>query len=214
MALEWDESGIQGMKRWLGRIWQLVVANTKQEDDVDVASSAETEVNLDEVLRDTILQVTADLDHRHAFNTAIAALMTLSNVLRRSARSREEWKTARDALLVMIAPLAPHIADQAWFVLYNSSVFEQKWPEAQAATTTTTTVQDASATREVVTILVNGKKRGVLELESKLMQDENKEALLGIVRVSQMGQKWLQNAQVSQVIVVAKQKMINFVIAK
>jgi leucyl-tRNA synthetase len=197
MALEWDESGIQGMRRWLGRLWQLVASDETSAEETDLEGARS----------DAIRQVTDDLEHRHAFNTAIAALMTLSNVLRRSKRSSLHWKEARDELFIMLAPLAPHIADEAWQTLHGKSVFEEKWPNSAALSTLAKS--EAPGDRVTVSVLVNGKKRATLQIDHALLSSSD--LLLQHVQASPVGAKWLSGARVAQVVVVAKQNMVNIV---
>ena len=207
MALEWDESGIQGMRRWLGRLWQLV--------DKNDPSGVGEESSLGPAMHDTIKQVTEDLDKRHAFNTAIAALMTLSNALRKSKRSAPLWAEARDALFIMLAPLAPHIADEAWHVMHNgTSVFGQKWPDQLEVMSVGASARGMTSQMVAVNVMVNGKKRGSVELETKWMQEGATESILQCVKLSAVGEKWLSDASITQTIVVAKQNMVNIVTGK
>jgi leucyl-tRNA synthetase len=202
MALEWDESGIQGMRRWLGRLWQLVASSDSE--------GAVEDGGLHQAMKDAVKQVTEDLEHRHAFNTAIAALMTLSNSLRKATRSSPHWSEARDALFVMLAPLAPHIADEAFFVMHGSSVFDSKWPIVTNATSSSSVQTKFVA----VSVLVNGKKRATLDLESDWMQHARAEPILNHIRKSSVGGKWIGTAKVTNVVIVAKQNMVNLVTDK
>ncbi len=205
MALEWDESGIQGMKRWLGRLWQLVETGVTAEE----AAGATVSKELDDGLREAVVQVTADLEQRFAFNTAIAALMTLSNVLRKlSPQSARGWSDARDALFIMMSPLAPHVADEAWHVLHGGqSVFSQSWPVAQKGET----VAEA-AEAVTVTVLVDGKKRAALEMSSEVWNGGDKEAIMRLARLAVP--KFLPAATEVQMVVVARSKMVNLVTSK
>ncbi len=212
MALEWDESGIQGMRRWLLRLWQL--AETKVEATAEQSAATG---ELDECLRETIAQVTADLEHRHSFNTAIAALMTLSNVLRRlePQASSRSWAAARDALFVMLSPLAPHMADEAWLLMHPvTSVFAEKWPRVDAAAE----ARWASAAPEAeelvpVTLLVDGRKRSSVNMAAALLHGGDKDKILQQTRGA-VEDKWLRGATVANIVVVPKQRIINLVTKK
>lgn len=208
MALEWDESGIQGMRRWLQRLWQLVAAN----EETDAGGRGGEEHDLKRATYEAVLQVTGDLEQRYAFNTAIAALMSLSNSLRRSnRRTAAHWNEARDALFIMLAPLAPHIADEAWITLHGKSVFSEAWPTV--SNETSSGKQQQQAERVSVSVLVNGKKRASIEMESEWLATANNDAILKCVRASPVGEKWLAvGGDVSQVIVVAKQNLVNLVV--
>ena len=213
MALEWDESGIQGMKRWLGRLWYLLSTPL----DCDAKSKSKKEDIVADALMTCINQVTLDLSQRYGFNTAIAALMTLSNVLKKTSPS-PVWLEARDALLIMLAPLAPHFASESWHVLHpDQDVFAQSWPEISAATVlakeaaTKPQSEDSSVS---VNVMVNGKRRASVEMSLKTLAGSDRDAILNGVHSSV--HKWIGGESVSphDMIVVPKQRLVNLVTKK
>jgi leucyl-tRNA synthetase len=117
---EWTDSGISGIRRFLGRVWDLVAARADSADANMMAAP------LRSVLDRTIAKVTSDLEAMR-YNTAIAALMTYSNTLRdRSTVYLEELR----ALVLMLAPFAPHLAEELWSRLGGAySVHQQPFPE-------------------------------------------------------------------------------------
>jgi len=141
---DFRDEGIAGIRRFLDGVWRLV-----REHDASVTSS-------DALARAThraIKKVTEDVENLR-YNTAIAALMTLLNDVRRLGPP-DRWVI--EALLVMIAPFAPHIAEELWEALgHPSSIFEARWPVFDPALT----VED----RVVMAVQVNGKVRGRIEV--------------------------------------------------
>jgi leucyl-tRNA synthetase len=205
MALEWDESGIKGMERWLGRLWKIVHEKPAS------SSSSVMDKALGKALNDCIAQVTLDLDKKYGFNTAIASLMTLSNVVKKTPSSTAGWVAARDARVVMLAPFAPHFSAESWSVLHPSSeevsVFSQKWPslvELQGGGK-----QDEGVVS--VTVLVNGKKRSAAELDARVLAEGDKDVIFSAVEP--LVKKWITTS-VERIISVPKQRMINIVTRK
>ena len=140
----WDPRAIEGMNRFLRRVWRLVETTT-----ACVASAGDPNLRL---RHKTIKKVTADLEAMK-FNTAIAALMEYVNEIGRGAATREDVIT----LVKLIGPFAPHFADEAWETLGQKGfVIEAAWPQ----------YTDALSTGAEVTlaIQVNGKLRGTMHI--------------------------------------------------
>ena len=152
----YDVDGIVGVARWLRRVWSLVATAP---DATAPAEAAGALAPLQEAHR-TLERVTQDLD-RFQMNTAVAALMELTNSL---ARLRDEgpvheesWNGSLRLLALMLAPLCPHIAEELWERLGQSySVHEQSWPAVDAALTARETVE--------LVVQVNGKLRDRLQV--------------------------------------------------
>ena len=127
---DWDDSGIYGMSRWLGRIWNLSFEEYKKNDRVTNGSSA-----LKDLLRlthQTIRRATEDMD-RLRFNTMVSTLMEYSNYLGkiREAGSVQvtDYQEALCVLLRLLAPTAPHFAEEVWARLgHPYSIHSQRWP--------------------------------------------------------------------------------------
>ncbi len=137
---DWDGSGIEGVYRFLHRVWE--VATTP-------ASAGVRDADLDGTVQRTIAKVTTDLESYH-FNTAISALMELArDLLHAGGPSREDGVRA---LLLLLAPLAPHITEELWQRRGGgTSIHLESWPAFDAAT---------AARREVTIVLqVDGKVR-------------------------------------------------------
>ncbi|MBM3243409.1 MAG: leucine--tRNA ligase, partial [Candidatus Omnitrophica bacterium] len=112
--LEWDDRGLEGAHKFLGRIWRIQ-ENLKEKADLSLLR----------LLHKTIKKVTEDLNG-FKFNTAIASLMELTNAIYQSGADREVFSK----LLIMISPVAPHFAEELWNILGNKeSIFQANWPE-------------------------------------------------------------------------------------
>src|SRR5207253_134321 len=109
--LEWDTVSIAGVHRWLGRVWRAVFGAAGPGAGGSASGS-----ELRRLAHRTMQAVTADLE-RIAFNVAIAKLMTLSNELQRAVDDRVEapaLREAAEALVLLLAPIAPHLAEELW----------------------------------------------------------------------------------------------------
>jgi len=160
---DWDASGIDGVHRFLNRVWALGLA-----DPSDGPSTRE----VDRAVHATIRKVTADLEH-YRFNTAIAAMMELSSTLQHSrGRSREQGV---DALVKLLAPFAPHLAEELWERRGGTgSVHQQTWP----------TFDESLAAADQVTLVVqvDGKTRDRILAPAGLPEEAAKELALASER--------------------------------
>jgi leucyl-tRNA synthetase len=144
---EFSDSGIGGVRRFLGRVWDLVQRHTGQLADGPAPADARR------ALHTTIRDVTHDLENLH-YNTAVAALMTYLNTLgTREALHDEELS----GLLLLLAPLAPHITEELWARLGKPySIHQQAFPTASVELMEVPTVP--------VAVQVNGRTRGLVQL--------------------------------------------------
>ena len=162
---DWDAAGIEGTRRFLNRVWTLGL--------LDRASSGSRDAELDRMVQRTIQKVTEDLEAYH-FNTAIASMMELTTAALHAAGPSRD--AAVDALVLLLAPFAPHIAEELWQRRGGTdSVHQQRWP-----------AYDAAATKEaVVTVVVqvNGRVRDRLELPAGTPEDVLRAAALERAKV-------------------------------
>ncbi|MHB8630663.1 MAG: leucine--tRNA ligase [Candidatus Limnocylindria bacterium] len=166
MGNDWDSSGIEGTWRFLHRVWGIGLTER--------ASAGERAPELDRMVQRTIKKVTDDLEAYH-FNTAIAAMMELSTAIyHASGPSRDD---AADALVLLLAPFAPHIAEELWQRRGGTgSVHRQSWPSYDA-----TVARDVTVT---VVAQVNGRVRDRLELPAGTGEDVLKRAVLASDKVT------------------------------
>jgi leucyl-tRNA synthetase len=195
----WNSQGIEGVQRFLNRAWTLVVEEPKVKDqptDVD-------ERGLRHVTHRTIQLATADIE-QFQFNTMIARLMELVNALMKvretPLRATAAWNEALSALVRMLAPLTPHIAEELWARLGQPySVHEQRWPAFEAA---------LAAQEEVeLAVQVNGKVRAQLRVPADMPAAEVERLALAQERL----QPHLAGQEIVKVIVVPK-RLVNVVV--
>ena len=205
-SLEWSDAGVEGAWRFLRRLWSGVHALGSVTDPAQAAAVSDAEAKaLRCKLHQTIAKVTDDFGRRHAFNVAIAAVMELSNhVLKFNASDEGDVALQHEcwrAIVQLIAPVTPHIAEALWARLGESqSVFVAGWPAVDEAALVQATVSLA--------VQVNGKLRGQIEVAPDLDQDVIFEHALADDNVA----RFVNRDQVRKVIVVPG-RLINIVVA-
>ena len=197
---EWSDAGLNGMSRWMNRVWELCHRASAQLDGND--SDEDALRDLDRAVHKTIRKVSEDLE-RFKFNTALASLMELSNTLnqvweRKGVDSRA-WDQAIERLVMLMAPMAPHIAEELWERTGHAySVHNQPWPSWDP---------DLAAD-EVITLVVqvNGRVRDKIEAPASITDEEARELALASGRV----QSHVKGKQVARVIYVPG-RLVNIV---
>jgi leucyl-tRNA synthetase len=224
--LEWDDADVEGQFRFLQRIWRLVDGACERSlsladgagcaEAVAVALSEAGSQDLNDAERElrravhtAIKEISDDLDGDYQFNTAVSELMKLSNAMgshleaSRPVLACEALRT----LLILLAPFAPHLAEELWLklggrnsadALASSSIHTQRWPVADAAAMVRDTVP--------LVIQIKGKVRGSLEVPA----DADKATLEALALNSDIATKWLEGKAPSRVIVVPG-KLVNLV---
>ena len=193
-AMEWTESGIEGMSRFVRRLWRLVLEVCEEP-----ASDAAPSGPLARKAHETIARVTDDIGRRFHFNTPIAAVMELANELSHAGASDPAARFAAETPVSLVQPYAPHIAEELWQRLGHERLWEEPWPVADES-------QLERETFELV-VQVNGKVRDRIEVEAGLAEDE----LVARATASPRVQAHLDGAQVRQTIVVPG-KLVNLVV--
>jgi leucyl-tRNA synthetase len=200
---EWDDSGISGVSRWLNRVWQLVLGGYRQNKKIAPDARQKTERELTRFTHQTIRRVTEDLERIH-FNTMIAALMELTNYLIKvketQAIASSVWEESIDILLRLLAPTAPHLAEELWQQIgHDYSIHNKSWPQWN----------EELARNEEITLVVqvNGKLRDRITAPVSLTEAEARQLVLK----SQKVQSHLADKKVIKVIYVPG-KLVNFVV--
>jgi leucyl-tRNA synthetase len=205
-SLEWNEAGVEGMSRFLKRLWREVAAHAANPDHpvVDPALLDVGQKALRRQLHETIQKVGDDFGRRHAFNTAIAALMELLNALNKFADQSEQGRAVRhealESMVLLLNPVVPHISHTLWQVLGHAQTVleDQPWPQADPA----------ALLRDSVTLAVqiNGKLRATIELPV----NASKEDAEALARAQPQVAHFLEGLSVRKVIVVPG-KIVNIV---
>ena len=166
----WDPHGIEGVSRWLHRIWNLVLEPSQAE-----GTPAEAEVaSLRRWTHKTIGRVTDDLE-AFTFNTIIAGLMEFTNALMRAKQTSvygsDAWDEAIETLLLLLAPCCPHIAEELWARTgRRHSIHQRSWPEFNPSL--------AAEEMIVLVVQINGRVRARLEVPADITEEAAREAAL------------------------------------
>ena len=168
-TLEWSDSGVQGAQRFLQRVWRLSYELLQQADRGDLGQLNKDEKDARRKVHETIQKVSDDVGRRYSFNTGIAAVMELINTLQKqkldSAGARAVVAEGLDAVVRMLSPIAPHIAQSLWEAFGNDGlVLDAPWP-----------VVDKKALEKdsiLLIVQVNGKVRAKLEAPATASKDE------------------------------------------
>ena len=208
--LEWDDADVEGQFRFLNRVWRAVMEFAKSEsldavstiDSIEHSALSKGEKTLRRATHTAIKEITEDIEGDYQFNTAVSELMKLSNAINDTKdKTTSAFAEAICTLVKLIAPFAPHIADELWSSLSQSdsnSVHQQPWP----------TVEKAALVADEITLVIQimGKTRGTLQVPA----GADKAALETYARESEIAQKYLEGKEIKKVIVVPG-KLVNFV---
>ncbi len=215
--LEWDDADVEGQFRFLQRIWRLAeralegglaVGSVPRSASQAVSEAAGTITELSPAERElrravhtAIAEVNEDLRDDYQFNTAVSELMKLSNAMAEHLDAvRPPLATeALTTLLLLLAPFAPHLAEELWAKLGGSgSVHGQRWPQADPAALVRDTIP--------LVIQIKGKVRGSLDVPA----DADRATLETLALQSEVAARWLEGKAPSRVIVVPG-KLVNLV---
>ena len=195
---DWDDSGIQGHSRWLNRVWNLTLEARPESSD---AASAE---RLRRLTHKMIRKVSNDVE-AFRFNTMLAAMMEFTNALAKErqtgALDGEAWSEAMEALVLCLAPSAPHMTEEIWERLGRTySVHTHAWPSWDPALTEDETV--------TLIVQVNGKVRERIEVEPGLDEESARERAEASEKIA----GYLAGKQVRRTIYVPD-KLLNLVVS-
>jgi leucyl-tRNA synthetase len=203
-SLEWSDAGVEGANRFLKRVWRLTTGFLEkghQAAVIDTATLSKDAQDLRRKTHETIQKVGDDIERRHAFNTAIAALMELLNASNKfEAKDDNDVAVAREAiitLLTLLAPFAPHLS-QTLLTQFGIELTQSLFP----------VVDESALTRNTQTIVVqiNGKLRGKLEVSV----DTSKDELLALAKALPEVQQFLTGPTKKEIVV--PNKLVNLVV--
>jgi len=193
----WSSQGIEGTSRWLRRVWTLYMEPAEGTGE----AGPEIVTRLRRKLHQTLRRVTTDFE-AFQFNTIVASLMELMNeiiALRPQVAGTPALDEAKDVYVRMLAPVAPHLADELWHELgHEDSIHVQPWPE----------VDEEAARNEEITLVVqvNGKLRDRVTVPVGLGEDQLKEAALA----TEGAQRFSEGLTIRKVVVVPG-RLVNIV---
>jgi leucyl-tRNA synthetase len=211
--LEWDEQGIEGSSRFLKKLYRLVDQHAARLKSVEVDLVSKTDLTnatpkektLVRKTHQTLKSVTNDFEHRWHFNKSIALLMELVNELHAAEPLDVDLnpvilKRILDVMALMLAPMAPHIAEELWEMLGNQGgISKAKWPRYR---------EDLTREEQIeIIIQINGRLRGKMVVEENLGEDETRERAMTDPRIAPL----LVGKQIVKVVVVPK-KLVNIVL--
>lgn len=207
-SLEWNEAGVEGMSRFLRRLWTQAQrhAAAGPAPALDVAALNAEQKALRRKTHETIAKVGDDYGKRHGFNTAIAAVMELSNALARfddlSEPARAVRQEALEAAVLLLNPITPHSSHALWQLLGHPETLLEDLPFPQA--------DPAAMLRDSVTLAVqvNGKLRGTIEVAA----DAPRELIESLAKAEPNTARFLQGSTIRKVILVPG-KIVNLVAA-
>jgi len=171
MSCEWSDAGIEGASRFLRRVWRLAHSHVSGgiPDALDVAALVDEQKAVRRAIHLAIKQASNDVGLHHKFNTAVAAVMTLMNVLEKAptttAQDRALLQEGLQAVVLLLAPITPHISHEIWQRLgHQDPIIDAQWPQVDESAL----VQDSL----VLVIQVNGKLRGQIEVPASASREE------------------------------------------
>ncbi|MEX5505564.1 leucine--tRNA ligase [Pseudomonas putida] len=205
MSLEWSDSGVEGASRFLRRVWRLAQAHVSQglPGKLDIAALDDAQKVIRRAIHAAIKQASNDVGQFHKFNTAIAQVMTVMNVLEKAPQASEQDRAllheGLEAVTLLLAPITPHISHALWQHLgHTGSVIDAAWPS----------VDEQALVQDTVTLVVqvNGKLRGQVEMPAAASREEVEAA----ARSNENVLRFIDGLTIRKVIVVPG-KLVNIV---
>jgi leucyl-tRNA synthetase len=188
----WSTRGVEGVTRFLERVWRLMVDDQGHLSSAIVSTAAS--IDHQRLLHQTIKKVTEDVEALR-FNTAISQMMIFTNEM---TKAHKRSRSVIEPFVLLLSPFAPHVAEELWSVLgHHPSVLQRPWPTFDPAMTV--------SERVTIPIQVNGRLRAKIEVPIDAVRED-------IERLARMeAAEWIQGKDPKKVIYVEK-KLLNFVI--
>lgn len=191
-AIAWSKNGLDGSRRFLDRVWRLIVTEDGSLNNKIVESN---DKSLDKVYNQTVKKVTEDFDAL-SFNTAISQLMVFINDC---YKANEIYKPYIEGFVKMLAPIAPHICEELWSKLgHNETITYQPWPTFDESLLVDDEVE--------IVVQVNGKVRAKLNIPKDLSKEEMQDLALANDNVKMS----IEGKEIKKIIAVP-QKLVNIV---
>ncbi|MDS1029426.1 leucine--tRNA ligase [Bacillota bacterium LX-D] len=207
--LEWSDQGVEGCYRFLNRVWRLVYSYAAKVKSLEAVDKAENKADkeLRRLTHAVIKKVTEDIGERFNFNTAISSIMEMVNGLHQYRDNVAEGeqnlslvKFSLNQLVLLLAPFAPHIAEELWTSLgAETSVHLEAWPKYE---------QQALEMDEItIVVQISGKVRDKIDVPRGLGKEELEAKILAEPKVN----KYIAGKQVVKVVIVPD-KLVNVVV--
>ena len=218
--LEWNVNGLAGAYRFINRLFLIISdsfefadKNSGKENNygIDLSKRSEKDEEIQKKLHQTVKKVTESIEDDFHFNTAIAAVMELLNDMTTykqevidkndvSTESRKIWKEVLDKVILLIAPFAPHIADELWEIIGNKTfTFEEEWPTFEEELT--------KEHKMNLVVQINGKIRETIPAKIGLPKEEYEKLAFDSEKIK----KAIEGKEIVKVIVVPN-KLVNIVV--
>lgn len=218
--LEWNVNGLAGAYRFINRLFLIISdsfefadKNAGKENNygIDLSKRSEKDEEIQKKLHQTVKKVTESIEDDFHFNTAIAAVMELLNDMTTykqevidkndvSTESRKIWKEVLDKVILLIAPFAPHIADELWEIIGNTTfTFEEEWPTFEEELT--------KEHKMNLVVQINGKIRETIPAKIGLPKEEYEKLAFDSEKIK----KAIEGKEIVKVIVVPN-KLVNIVV--
>jgi len=205
MSLEWSDSGVEGSHRFLKRVWRLAQAHVTAglPGALDKAALGDDQKGIRRAIHLAIKQAGQDVGQHHKFNTAIAQVMTLMNVLEKapqaSAQDRALLQEGLETVALLLAPITPHISHELWTALGHADpIIDAGWPVVDESALVQDTLQ--------LVVQVNGKLRGQIEMPASASREDVEAA----ARTNENVLRFIDGLTIRKVIVVPG-KLVNIV---
>ncbi|MDM9650925.1 leucine--tRNA ligase [Pseudomonas wenzhouensis] len=204
-SCEWSDAGVEGANRFLRRVWRLAHGHVSAglPGKLDVAALSDEQKAVRRAIHLAIKQASNDIGQHHKFNTAIAQVMTLMNVLEKAATATEQDRAlvheGLEIVTLLLAPITPHISHELWQRLgHADAVIDAQWPQVDESAL----VQDSLT----LVVQVNGKLRGQIEVPASASREEVEAAARGNENVL----RFTEGLSIRKIIVVPG-KLVNIV---
>jgi leucyl-tRNA synthetase len=205
-SLEWSDSAVEGAQRFLKRLWKITFDHLVLDKSItlDTTKLSQQQSELRRKVHQTIKKVSHDVEVRQTFNTAIAAVMELTNYISKFKDDSDQGvavqREAVEACILLLSPITPHIAHQLWAELNpQTDITTVPWPAVDESALTQANVE--------MVISVNGKVRGKMTIEADADEDLIFHTALAMENV----QKFIGDKTIRKKIVVPN-KLVNIVV--
>ena len=203
-SLEWSDSGIEGAHRFLKRLWKFALNNYQNSPRAELVAYTREHRDVRRKIHRTIVKVNDDIGRRYTFNTAIAAVMELLNVLIRmsdqSGNARAVRREGLEVIALLLSPIIPHITDAIWRAIgKEEALIDAAWPRADA----TALIEEECQ----LVVQVNGKKRAQIVT----LPDTPEELIQAAALNNENVQRHISGKEVKKVIIVP-QRLVNIVV--